>query len=110
LLLLATSQPFLGAGGILCEMKGKDCPANAALGVPCCCDTGCDCGASKERTPPPTQPAGHDNLRVDFALVEIPTVTPAAGEPELFEPVRIAAELATAHVLPRVAVTCIRLN
>jgi hypothetical protein len=37
-------------------------------------------------------------------------VTPAAGEPELFEPVRIAAELATAHVLPRVAVTCIRLN
>jgi hypothetical protein len=110
LLLLTTGQPFAAAAGVLCEVKGKDCPANAAYGVKCCCETGCDCDGSKERTPAPTRTPSYDNPRLDFALVETPTLLPSVSMADDFKPFRIAVELKTTHALPRVAVTCIRLN
>lgn len=110
LLLLATSQPFVAASGILCGVNGKDCPASVVTGINCCCESECNCDTLKNHTPAPTKTASEESPRADFALIEIPTVTPAARETELFEPVRIAAELTAVHALPRVAVTCIRLN
>ena len=110
LLLLATGQPFAAAAGILCEVKGKDCSANAVLAVKCCCETGCDCDGSKDRTTAPTLAASHDNHRADFALVEMPAAAPTARVAELFKPLRGAAEWRTPHSPPRVAVTCIRLS
>ena len=110
LLLLATGRPFAGAAGFLCEVKGKDCSANAVWGVKCCCETACDCDGSKDRTTAPTLAASHDNLRADFALVEMPAAAPTARVAELFKPLRVAAEWRTPHPRPRVAVTCIRLN
>lgn len=110
LLLLATAQPFGVVAGILCEVKGEACQANGVLGVQCCCDTGCDCDGSKDRTTAPSRAVSPDNLRLDFALVEMPMQAPAASEAQVFTPCRIAIELMIAHALPRVAVTCIRLN
>ena len=110
LLLLATGQPFAVAAGVLCGLQGKDCPASAVLGVRCCCDTGCECDGSKDRTNAPAQNAGHDGPRVEFAFFEMPTLTPGVSDAELFKPRRLAVELVIAHALPRVAVTCIRLN
>ena len=110
LLMLGTGLPQGFTAGVLCDGNVGNCEAMATSVSSCCCGAGCACGLLEQGLPKPAQIPNGPSERVDFALSEVISVDVPAPFSRFGNSLRIADELLVAHVPPRVAVTCIRLN